>query len=97
MEILNFTQKASNKFCIVLLECSSTGSVTFNWTVGSQTQTGPRLHHIMKKEDGETPFTCTVSNHVSEKSAFETMTCSKDNGMCSMIIVLNPCIFFFYF
>uniref|UniRef100_A0A669DT01 Ig-like domain-containing protein n=1 Tax=Oreochromis niloticus TaxID=8128 RepID=A0A669DT01_ORENI len=97
LKILNFSREASNKFCTVLLECSSTGNVTFNWTVGSQTQTGPRLHHIMKEEDGEITFTCTVSNHVSEKSALETIKCSKDNGMCSMIVVLNPCIFFFFF
>ncbi|CAI5682889.1 unnamed protein product [Oreochromis niloticus] len=83
LKILNFSREASNKFCTVLLECSSTGNVTFNWTVGSQTQTGPRLHHIMKEEDGEITFTCTVSNHVSEKSAFETIKCSKDNDSSS--------------
>ncbi|KAL4007159.1 hypothetical protein ACER0C_001011 [Sarotherodon galilaeus] len=87
LKILNFSREASNKFCTVLLECSSTGNVTFNWTVGSQTQTGPRLHHIMKEEDGEITFTCTVSNHVSEKSALETIKCSKDNVLTTLLLI----------
>nr|XP_012771042.2 uncharacterized protein LOC101473513 isoform X1 [Maylandia zebra] len=67
-----------NESCKVLLECSTTGDVSYNWTVGKQTLTGPRQQYIIREQDGETNVTCTVSNHVSEKSAFQTVKCSKD-------------------
>uniref|UniRef100_A0A3P9CZW6 PKD domain-containing protein n=1 Tax=Maylandia zebra TaxID=106582 RepID=A0A3P9CZW6_9CICH len=69
----------SNESCKVLLECSTTGDVSYNWTVGKQTLTGPRQQYIIR-QDGETNVTCTVSNHVSEKSAFQTVKCSKDHS-----------------
>uniref|UniRef100_A0AAX7STA3 PKD domain-containing protein n=1 Tax=Astatotilapia calliptera TaxID=8154 RepID=A0AAX7STA3_ASTCA len=86
----------SNESCKVLLECSTTGDVSYNWTVGKQTLTGPRQQYIIR-QDGETNVTCTVSNHVSEKSAFQTVKCSKDHshrketGMWRVTEVVNTC------
>ncbi|XP_039465828.1 uncharacterized protein LOC116327074 isoform X2 [Oreochromis aureus] len=71
---------SSNESCKVLLECSATGDVSYKWTVGKQTLTGPSQQYIIREQDGETNVTCTVSNHVSEKSAFQTVTCSKDHS-----------------
>ncbi|XP_026011317.1 uncharacterized protein LOC113014170 [Astatotilapia calliptera] len=70
----------SNESCKVLLECSTTGDVSYKWIVGNQTLTGPRQQYIIREQDGETNVTCTVSNHVSEKSAFHTVKCSKDHS-----------------
>uniref|UniRef100_A0A668UXC6 Ig-like domain-containing protein n=1 Tax=Oreochromis aureus TaxID=47969 RepID=A0A668UXC6_OREAU len=74
---INSTWISSNESCKVLLECSATGNVSYKWTVGKQTLTGPRQQYIIREQDGETNVTCTVSNHVSEKSAFQTVKCSK--------------------
>ncbi|XP_042071707.1 uncharacterized protein LOC121812778 [Haplochromis burtoni] len=73
---ISSTWISSNESCKVLLECSTTGDVSYKWTVGKQTLTGPRQQYIIREQDGETNFTCTVSNHVSEKSAFQTVKCS---------------------
>uniref|UniRef100_A0A3B4GR57 Ig-like domain-containing protein n=1 Tax=Pundamilia nyererei TaxID=303518 RepID=A0A3B4GR57_9CICH len=70
----------SNESCKVLLECSTTGDVSYKWIVGNQTLTGPRQQYIIREQDVETNVTCTVSNHVSEKSAFQTVKCSKDHS-----------------
>ncbi|XP_005950697.1 uncharacterized protein LOC102289799 [Haplochromis burtoni] len=75
---ISSTRISSNESCKVLLECSTTGDVSYKWTVGKQTLTGPRQQYIIR-QDGETNFTCTVSNYVSEKSAFQTVKCSKDS------------------
>uniref|UniRef100_A0A3P9CYU7 PKD domain-containing protein n=1 Tax=Maylandia zebra TaxID=106582 RepID=A0A3P9CYU7_9CICH len=77
---INSTWISSNESCKVLLECSTTGDVSYKWTVGKQTLTGPRQQYIIR-QDGETNVTCTVSNHVSEKSAFQTVKCSKDHSL----------------
>ncbi|XP_035771531.1 uncharacterized protein LOC118455782 [Neolamprologus brichardi] len=74
--VLKISSISSNESCKVLLECSATGDVSYKWTVGNQTLTGPRQQYIIREQDGETNFTCTVSNHVSEKSAFQTEKCS---------------------
>ncbi|XP_005755164.1 uncharacterized protein LOC102195963 [Pundamilia nyererei] len=93
---INSTWISSNESCKVLLECSTTGDVSYKWTVGKQTLTGPRQQYIIR-QDGETNVTCTVSNHVSEKSAFQTVKCSKDNshrketGMWRVTEVVNTC------
>ncbi|XP_025761457.1 uncharacterized protein LOC100698537 [Oreochromis niloticus] len=73
---INSTWISSNESCKVLLECSATVNVSYKWTVGKQTLTGPRQQYIIREQDGETNVTCTVSNHVSEKSAFQTVKCS---------------------
>uniref|UniRef100_A0AAX7V4U7 Ig-like domain-containing protein n=1 Tax=Astatotilapia calliptera TaxID=8154 RepID=A0AAX7V4U7_ASTCA len=73
---INSTRIPSNESCKVLLECSTTGDVSYKWIVGNQTLTGPRQQYIIREQDGETNVTCTVSNHVSEKSAFQTVKCS---------------------
>ncbi|XP_039897048.1 uncharacterized protein LOC120739364 [Simochromis diagramma] len=70
----------SNESCKVLLECSTTGDVSYKWIVGNQTLTGPRQQYIIREQDGETNVTCTVFNYVSEKSAFQTVKCSKDHS-----------------
>uniref|UniRef100_A0A3Q4M2R5 Uncharacterized protein n=1 Tax=Neolamprologus brichardi TaxID=32507 RepID=A0A3Q4M2R5_NEOBR len=72
---INSTWISSNESCKVLLECSTTADVSYKWTVGNQTLTGHRQQYIIR-QDGETNVTCTVSNHVSEKSAFQTVKCS---------------------
>ncbi|CAI5686260.1 unnamed protein product [Oreochromis niloticus] len=77
---INSTWEACNESCKVLLECSATGDVSYKWTVGNQTLTGPSQQYIIREQDGETNVTCTVSNHVSEKSAFQTVKCSKDHS-----------------
>uniref|UniRef100_A0A3Q3BXX9 Uncharacterized LOC102312616 n=1 Tax=Haplochromis burtoni TaxID=8153 RepID=A0A3Q3BXX9_HAPBU len=77
---INSTRISSNESCKVLLECNTTGEVSYKWTVGKQTLTGPRQQYIIR-QDGETNVTCTVSNHVSEKSAFQTVKCSKDHSL----------------
>uniref|UniRef100_A0A3Q4FZA1 Ig-like domain-containing protein n=1 Tax=Neolamprologus brichardi TaxID=32507 RepID=A0A3Q4FZA1_NEOBR len=70
----------SNESCKVLLECSTTADVSYKWIVGNQTLTGPRQQYIIREQDGETNVTCIVSNYVSEKSAFQTVNCSKDHS-----------------
>ncbi|CAI5686258.1 unnamed protein product [Oreochromis niloticus] len=75
---INSTWISSNESCKVLLECSTTGDVSYKWTVGNQTLIGPRQQYIIREQDGETNVTCTVSNHVSEKSAFQTVKCSNN-------------------
>uniref|UniRef100_A0A3Q4G4L0 Ig-like domain-containing protein n=1 Tax=Neolamprologus brichardi TaxID=32507 RepID=A0A3Q4G4L0_NEOBR len=86
--VLKISSISSNESCKVLLECSATGDVSYKWTVGNQTLTGPRQQYIIREQDGETNFTCTVSNHVSEKSAFQTEKCSngtqQEPGMYSV-------------
>ncbi|CAI5686259.1 unnamed protein product [Oreochromis niloticus] len=77
---INSTWISSNESCKVLLECSTAGDVSYKWTVGKQTLTGPRQQYIIREQDGETNVTCTVSNHLSEKSAFQTVKCSKDHS-----------------
>ncbi|KAG8006053.1 Fc receptor-like protein 5 [Nibea albiflora] len=82
--------------CIVLLECSvpTVGSVSYNWTVRNQTRRGSRLQHEIKMQDGDTRFTCTAYNLVSEMSASETFKCSnvtKESGTCREVTVVYCC------
>uniref|UniRef100_I3KR34 Uncharacterized LOC102081370 n=1 Tax=Oreochromis niloticus TaxID=8128 RepID=I3KR34_ORENI len=72
----NSTWISSNETCKVLLECSATGDVSYNWTVGNQTLTGPKQQYIIREQDGETKFTCTVFSHISNKSEFQMVKCS---------------------
>ncbi|XP_034086376.1 signaling lymphocytic activation molecule-like [Gymnodraco acuticeps] len=72
------TWHTSNASCTVLLECSAatTGHVTFQWTVGTETFNGFRLQHILRQQDEDTKFNCTISNVVSEMSTIKTVSCS---------------------
>lgn len=72
------TWHTSNASCTVLLECSAatTGHVTFQWTVGTETFNGFRLQHIIRQQDEDTKFNCTISNVVSEMSTIKTVSCS---------------------
>ncbi|XP_019961804.2 CD48 antigen isoform X2 [Paralichthys olivaceus] len=74
---VNSTWLPSNESCTVSLECvsASDSKVTYNWTVRNQTTSGSRLQFTIRRQDGDTEVTCTIFNHVSERSASETVTC----------------------
>ncbi|KAK9524906.1 hypothetical protein VZT92_017268 [Zoarces viviparus] len=78
----NSTWNAVNGSCTVLLECSGAtdSSVTYSWAVRNQTRSGSRLRYSITPQDGDTAFTCTISNFVSEKSTIETVTCRNDTS-----------------
>ncbi|KAA8582617.1 hypothetical protein FQN60_006288, partial [Etheostoma spectabile] len=64
----------------VLLECRATSDIsnsdiTYTWAVRNQTRDGPRLEYILKPQDEDTKFTCTISNEVSKMAATKTETC----------------------
>lgn len=84
-----------NQSCTVLLECSAhTGSsVSYNWTVRNQTISGSRLQYVIKMQDGDTTFTCTAYNFVSEMSESRIMKCSNDTeeSMCREVVVVYCC------
>ncbi|XP_073331378.1 T-lymphocyte surface antigen Ly-9-like [Pagrus major] len=73
----NSTWHPSNESCTVFLECSVTSysSVNYNWTVRNETRSGSRLQYIIRPQDGDTEFTCTLYNFVSDMSASENVTC----------------------
>ncbi|XP_055362738.1 uncharacterized protein LOC114849928 isoform X2 [Betta splendens] len=75
---VNSTWNDLNKSCRVLLECSSVynTNVRYSLSVRNQTHSGSRLQFSIRPEDGETTFTCTIFDFVSEMSAFKTLTCS---------------------
>ncbi|GLD64737.1 signaling lymphocytic activation molecule-like isoform X1 [Lates japonicus] len=77
---INSTWHASNESCTVLLECNVTSdsSVTYKWAVRNQSLSGSRLQYILRPQDGETTFTCTVSNSVGVKSVFKNEKCSNE-------------------
>ncbi|XP_049425013.1 SLAM family member 8-like [Epinephelus fuscoguttatus] len=81
----NSTWHPSNESCTALLKCSAPteSNVTYNWTVGNQTITGSSLEYSMRPQDGETKFTCTISNIVSEMSASKTESCSNNTAESS--------------
>ncbi|KAK5875698.1 hypothetical protein CesoFtcFv8_026749 [Champsocephalus esox] len=91
------TWHTSNASCTVVLECSAatTGHVTYQWTVGTETFNGFRLQHILRQQDEDTKFNCTVSNVVSEMSTIKTVSCSnttsepqeRGTGLFSALIV----------
>ncbi|XP_036967013.1 SLAM family member 8-like [Acanthopagrus latus] len=74
----NSTWHPSNDSCTVFLECSapSDSNVDYKWTVSNQTRSGSRLQYILSVEDGDTDFTCTIYNLVTEMSMSQTLTCS---------------------
>ncbi|XP_068584314.1 SLAM family member 9-like [Cebidichthys violaceus] len=74
----NSTWFTVNESCTVLLECSGAtdSSVTYSWAVRNQTISGSGLRYSITPQDGDTEFTCTISNVVSEKSTMEKVTCS---------------------
>ncbi|XP_044040828.1 signaling lymphocytic activation molecule-like isoform X2 [Siniperca chuatsi] len=76
----NSTWRTSTNSCTVLLECSATSdsSVTYNWTVRNQTISGSSLQYSIRPQDGDTKFTCTIYNFVSEESASKIVKCSNN-------------------
>uniref|UniRef100_A0A7N8WKA5 Ig-like domain-containing protein n=1 Tax=Mastacembelus armatus TaxID=205130 RepID=A0A7N8WKA5_9TELE len=87
----NSTWDPLNESCTVWLQCSSASdtSVTYNWAVRNQTHSGSRLQYIIRPEDGETNFTCTVSDFVSKKRASKTVTCHKNVSVFGQQPLLN--------
>ncbi|GLD64738.1 uncharacterized protein AKAME5_001626400 [Lates japonicus] len=77
---ISSTWHASDESCTVLLECTVTSdsSVTYKWAVRNQSLSGSRLQYILRPQDGETTFTCTVSNSVGVKSVFKNEKCSNE-------------------
>ncbi|XP_036001950.1 uncharacterized protein LOC105917664 [Fundulus heteroclitus] len=83
----------SKGVCTVHLECraASHSNISYTWIVGKQTYEGQRLEHNITLQDGNTTFTCTASNVVSEMSALETVMCRNntkpvsDEGSSSVI------------
>uniref|UniRef100_A0A3Q0RLB3 Ig-like domain-containing protein n=1 Tax=Amphilophus citrinellus TaxID=61819 RepID=A0A3Q0RLB3_AMPCI len=88
---ISYTWIPSDKSCKVLLECRATGNVTYSWTVGDQTLTGSKQQYIIREQEGEITFTCTVSNYFSKQSAFETVKCSNTQDWM-FHPTENPCI-----
>ncbi|XP_069578370.1 T-cell surface antigen CD2 [Brachyistius frenatus] len=92
---INMTWEALNKSCTLFLECSgaSDSSVNYSWTVGNRTRSDSRLlQYDFREQDGQTNFTCTISNYVSEKSAFKTRSCSnktKEKGTEDFVFALS--------
>ncbi|XP_036001946.1 T-cell surface antigen CD2-like [Fundulus heteroclitus] len=73
----------SKGVCTVYLECraASHSNISYTWTVGKETYEGHRLEHKITLQDGDTTFTCTASNVVSEMSAKETVTCRNNTDL----------------
>ncbi|XP_030287746.1 signaling lymphocytic activation molecule-like isoform X2 [Sparus aurata] len=84
----NSTWHTSNESCTVFLECNaaSDSSVDYKWTVRNQTRSGSGLQYILSAQDGDTDFTCTIYNLVTEKSAYKTVTCKQ--GSSSSVVPL---------
>lgn len=87
----NSTWQTPNDSCTVFLECSapSDSGVDYKWTVRNKTISGSRLQYILSVEDGDTDFTCMISNNVSKMSASQTVTCKQ--GMCRVEIRVYHC------
>ncbi|XP_029944326.1 SLAM family member 5-like [Salarias fasciatus] len=76
---INVTRDALNQSCTVFLECStSVHDVSYSWTVGSQKKSGSKLQHVIRPQDGEIRFTCTISDQFTEESSSINQTCSND-------------------
>ncbi|XP_034412811.1 SLAM family member 5-like [Cyclopterus lumpus] len=62
--------------------------VTYSWAVRNQTSSGSRLQYIITPQDGDTGFTCSVSNVVSEKSESVTVKCSRVSYSSSLVLLI---------
>ncbi|XP_029944117.1 SLAM family member 9-like isoform X2 [Salarias fasciatus] len=81
LSIINVTRDALNRSCTVFLECStSVHDVSYSWTVGSQKKSGSKLQHVIRPQDGEITFTCTISDQITEVSSSINQTCSNDTS-----------------
>uniref|UniRef100_A0A672FFY9 Ig-like domain-containing protein n=1 Tax=Salarias fasciatus TaxID=181472 RepID=A0A672FFY9_SALFA len=79
LSIINVTRDALDRSCTVFLECStSVHDVSYSWTVGSQKKSGSKLQHVIRPQDGEIRFTCTISDQFTEESSSISQTCSND-------------------
>ncbi|XP_041634875.1 SLAM family member 8 isoform X2 [Cheilinus undulatus] len=76
----NSTWNSSTNSCTVLLECSSDShsDISYNWTVERKTSNGSRLQYIIRTQDKDTEFNCTIYNPVSKMSTSKTVKCSED-------------------
>ncbi|KAM6960396.1 CD48 antigen [Tautogolabrus adspersus] len=76
----NSTWQTSTNSCAVMLQCSvnSDIDVSYKWTVGNEIRNGPMLQYNLSTQDGDTEFTCTIYNPVSQMSTSRTMTCTID-------------------
>ncbi|XP_040887778.1 uncharacterized protein LOC121177517 isoform X2 [Toxotes jaculatrix] len=78
---VNSTWHASNQSCTHLLECSASDSnVTYNWTLGNQQRSGPRLQYIIKPQDEKTKVTCTIFKFDIKESVSETVECTNSTS-----------------
>lgn len=80
VKVINITHP-SNESCEVWMECSSKydTNVRYRWTVNSdnnKSHEGSKLQHQLRRKEGDTIFTCTVSNMVSEASESESINCN---------------------
>ncbi|XP_028999100.3 uncharacterized protein LOC114851399 isoform X2 [Betta splendens] len=93
---VNSTWNELNESCRVLLECSSVynTNVRYSLSVRNQTHSGSRLQFSIRPEDGETTFTCTISDFVSEMSAFKRLTCSNstESSKLDLVLVLGAAV-----
>ncbi|KAK5618905.1 hypothetical protein CRENBAI_008477 [Crenichthys baileyi] len=83
--ILNISEPGLNGFCTVYLDCkaASHSNITYIWTVGNQRHTGPKLQQTIRPQDGNTTFSCTASNVVSEMSALQSVRCRNNTDILS--------------
>ncbi|KAM9834997.1 uncharacterized protein LOC133160793 isoform X2 [Syngnathus typhle] len=80
---VNASWWASNRSCSVLLSCSasaSEGPLEYEWRVGNRSLSGPRHWVSVAPRGAPTQVTCTVSNPVSTKSAYTSVTCANDTA-----------------
>ena len=85
----NSTWHTSNESCTVFLKCraASDSSVDYKWTVRNKTRSGSVLQYILSVEDGDTDFTCTISNIVTEMPASQTVTCKQGMGIKEKVLL----------
>ncbi|XP_073331705.1 SLAM family member 5-like, partial [Pagrus major] len=86
-----------NESCTVFLECSVTSysGVNYNWTVRNKTRSGSRLQYIIRAQDGDIEFTCTIYNLFTEMSASQTVKCSnatKEFMSCIVPLIIGVVI-----
>uniref|UniRef100_A0A8C6SP79 Ig-like domain-containing protein n=1 Tax=Neogobius melanostomus TaxID=47308 RepID=A0A8C6SP79_9GOBI len=92
LNVINTTE-ISKESCEVWMKCSYTSDqdVSYRWTVNDVMINGSTLQYPLKPHEGDTTFTCTASNMVSEVSASKNINCrSPPVGMTFTYTVLIP-------
>ncbi|XP_068163911.1 SLAM family member 5 isoform X2 [Antennarius striatus] len=76
----NSTWHPLNDSCTIFLDCDATTyrNVSYLWAVGNQTLHGPRLRYIIRPQDGDIEFSCTVDNVITSMSESTTVKCSNE-------------------